>query len=88
VKSGTQVGGPVISELHGVMATHGAEQGLLVAWAGLTKQARDALKNLKLRVRVWQAADVVDAVLGSYERLPAETRTAPPLKQVWIIQDA
>ena len=70
------------------MATHGAEQGLLVAWAGLTKQARDALKNLKLRVRVWQAADVVDAVLASYERLPAETRTAPPLKQVWIIQDA
>ena len=64
------------------MATHGAEQGLLVAWAGLTKQARDALKNLKLRVRVWQAADVVDAVLASYERLPAETRTALPLKQV------
>ncbi len=69
------------------MATHGAEQGLLVAWSGLTKQAQDALKNHKLRVRVWHA-DVVDAVLASYERLPAEIRTALPLKQVWIIQDA
>jgi restriction system protein len=78
VKSGAQVGSPVINQLHGVMATHGAEQGFLVAWAGLTKPAQDALKNDKLRVRVWQAADVVDAVLASYERLPAEIRTALP----------
>jgi hypothetical protein len=28
---------------HGVMTAHGAEQGLLVAWGGLTKPARDAL---------------------------------------------
>lgn len=87
VKSGAQVGGPVVNELHGVMATHGADQGLLVAWGGLTKQAQDALKNHKLRVRVWQAADVVDAVLSNYEHLPAEIRTALPLKRVWIVQD-
>jgi restriction system protein len=88
VKSGAQVGSPVVNELHGVMATHGAVQGLLVAWGGLTKQAQDALKNHKLRVRVWQAADVVDAVLANYERLPAEIRTALPLKRVWVVQDA
>lgn len=87
VKSGAQVGSPVVNELHGVMATHGADQGLLVAWEGLTKQAQDTLKNNKLRVRVWQAADVVDAVLSNYERLPSEIRTALPLKQVRILQD-
>jgi restriction system protein len=85
VKSGAQVGSPVINQLHGVMATYGADQGLLVAWEGLTKQAQDTLKNNKLRVRVWQAADVVDAVLSDYERLPAEIRTALPLKRVWIL---
>jgi restriction system protein len=87
VKSGAQVGSPVVNELHGVMATHGADQGLLVAWEGLTKQAQDTLKNNKLRVRVWQAADVVDAVISNYERLPSEIRTALPLKRVWILQD-
>lgn len=38
VKSGAQVGAPVVAQLHGVMSTHGADQGLLVAWGGLTKQ--------------------------------------------------
>ena len=87
VKSGAQVGSPVVNQLHGVMATHGADQGLLVAWGGLTKQAQDTVQNHKLRVRVWQAADVVDAVLSNYERLPAEIRTALPLKRVWMLQD-
>ncbi len=86
VKSGAPVGSPVVSQLHGVMATHGADQGLLVAWGGLTKQAQDALENHKLRVRVWQSSDVVDAVLSNYERLPAEIRNALPLKRVWMLQ--
>jgi restriction system protein len=59
----------------------------LVAWGGLTKQAQDTLANHKLRVRVWQSADVVDAVLSKYEPLPAEIRIALPLKRVWILQD-
>lgn len=45
VKSGAQTGAPVVAQLHGVMSTHGAEQGLLVAWGGLTKPAQDALKK-------------------------------------------
>jgi restriction system protein len=87
VKSGAQVGSPFVNQMHGVMATHGPDKGLLVAWEGLTKQAQDALKNHKLRVRVWQAADVADAVLSNYERLPAEIRTALPLKRVWMLHD-
>jgi restriction system protein len=69
------------------MTTHGAEQGLLVAWGGLSKPARDALKNQHLRVRVWEASDVVDAVLRTYDRLPEEIRTKLPLRRVWMLSD-
>ncbi|MCH9736968.1 MAG: restriction endonuclease [Actinomycetia bacterium] len=88
VKSGGQVGAPVVSQLHGVMSTHGATQGLLVAWGGLTKPAQDALKSSQLRVRVWQATDVVDAVLTQYDRLDDDTRSRLPLKRVWMLADS
>lgn len=87
VKSGAQIGSPIVTQLHGVMTTHGAEQGLLVAWGGLSKPARDALKNQHLRVRVWEAADVVDAVLRTYDRLPEEIRTQLPLRRVRMLSD-
>ncbi|WP_111765340.1 restriction endonuclease [Nakamurella deserti] len=87
VKSGSQVGSPIVTQLHGVMTTHGAEQGLLVAWGGLSKPARDVMKNQHLRVRVWEAADVVDAVLRTYSRLPADIRTKLPLKLIWVLGD-
>jgi restriction system protein len=70
------------------MSTHGADQGLLVAWGGLSKPAREALKNQQLRVRVWEAAEVIDAVLRNYDRLPEEIRTAVPLRRVWMLSDA
>jgi restriction system protein len=89
VKSGSsQIGAPVVNQLHGVMSTHGAEQGLLVAWGGLSKPAHNALKNQPLRVRVWEAADVVDAVLRTYDQLPEEIRTKLPLRRVWMLSDA
>lgn len=88
VKSGGQIGSPVVDQLHGVMAAHGAAQGLLVAWGGLSRAALDALKTSRLRVRVWQAADVVDAVLSHYENLSGEVRSSLPLKRVWMLSDS
>lgn len=88
VKSGGQIGSPVVSQLQGVMSTYGADQGLLVAWGGLTKQARDMLRHQHLRVRVWEATDVVDAVLGNYDRLPDEIQTHLPLKRIWVLSNA
>lgn len=87
VKSGSQVGSPVVSQLHGVMAAYGARQGLLVAWGGLSKPAQDTLKASQLRMRVWQAADVVESVLVHYERLGDEIRSRLPLKRVWMLAD-
>ena len=77
----------VVNRLQGVMATHGAEQGLLVAWNGLTKPARQQLSNQKLRVTVWEAADVVDVVLRNYDQLPEEIRSKLPLRRVWMLAD-
>lgn len=86
VKSGSQIGSPVVSQLHGVMTSYGAKQGLLVAWGGLSKAARDALKN-QLRVRVWEAADVSEAVLENYDRLDDDIRSRLPLKRVWMLSN-
>jgi restriction system protein len=87
VKSGSQIGAPVVAQLQGVMTTYGADQGLLVAWGGLTKQARDTLRHQQLRVRVWEATDVVDGVLRTYDRLPEEIRAQLPLKRIWVLSD-
>lgn len=87
VKSGGPVGAPVVSQLHGVMSTHGATQALLVAWGGLTKPAQDIVKSSQLRVRVWQDTDVVEAVLANYDRLDDDVRSHLPLKRVWMLAD-
>lgn len=49
---------------------------------------RYTLKNQHLRVRVWEAGDVVDAVLRTYDRLPEEIRAQVPLRRVWMLSDA
>lgn len=87
VKSGGSIGDPVVHQLHGVLSTQGADQGLLVAWGGLTKPARDSLKGAQLKIRVWEASDVVDAVLRSYDKLPDVTQARLPLKRVWMLAD-
>lgn len=52
------------------------------------KTARDALKNQQMRVRIWEASDVVDAVLRVYDRLPEDVRSQLPLKRVWMLTDS
>jgi restriction system protein len=83
----TPIGAPVVTQLHGVMGTHGAEQGLLVAWGGLSKAANAALGNHHLRVRVWDEQDIVDAVFRTYDHLHEKIRSTIPLKRVWMLVD-
>lgn len=54
---------------------------------GLTRPARDALRHQSLRVRVWEASEVVNAVLRTYDRLPEEIRTRLPLRRIWMLSD-
>lgn len=85
VKSGGQVSDPVVRDLLGTMQHVGAEQGLLVAWDGVSSSARHSLQRERFRVRLWTSSDVVDAVLRVYENLPEAIRADLPLRRVWLL---
>ena len=75
----------IVRELHGVLSTHGADQALLVAWGGVNKTARQELRGQFFRVRVWDADNLLDAVLRNYDKLSEELRADLPLKRVWSL---
>ena len=75
----------IVRELHGVLSTHGADQALLVAWGGVNKTARQELRSQFFRVRVWDADNLLDAVLRNYDKLSEELRADLPLKRVWSL---
>ena len=75
----------VVRELNGVLSTQRADQGLLVAWGGATKPARQEMRSQLFRVRVWDADQLIEAVLRNYHRLTDELRADLPLKRVWAL---
>lgn len=79
------VGSPVVQQLLGTMSGHQTQQGLLVAWGGLTKPAEQIVAQNYFRVRVWSASELLQAIFRNYERLPEEIRTELPLKRVWTL---
>lgn len=89
VKSGaTPVNAPVLRELSGVQGAQGADQGLLVAWGGVTRTTLREQRDQFFRVRVWNAEDLMDAVFRNYDKFDEELQAELPLKQVWtLIED-
>lgn len=83
--SPTPVGASVVRELQGVVSRLQADQGLLVAWGGLTQPADREIRQQFFRVRVWNAEDVRSELLDVYDRLPGDVRAKLPLKQVWVL---
>lgn len=75
----------VLRELQGVMKNFGAEQGLVASWGGFTNSALTEARPLHFQVRLWDADDVIDALLATYDKLPEGIRTATPLKRVWTL---
>lgn len=63
----------------------------IVAWVvnvadgGLTGAARSNIAHKRFSIRVWEAADVVDAVLETYEDLPEDIRADLTLKPIWVL---
>jgi len=74
---------PLWNEMRG--ATHGADQGLLVAWGGVNKTARRELENQRFNLRVWDSSDLIEAVCRNYHRLSKDLQSDLPLKQVWTV---
>jgi restriction system protein len=86
VKSSEErMGASVVRELQGVMTRFQADQGLFVAWGGLTQTADREVRQQFFRVRVWNAENVRRELLAVYDRLPSEVRAKLPLKQVWVL---
>ncbi|WP_285038030.1 restriction endonuclease [Plantibacter sp. lyk4-40-MEA-4] len=87
VKSGGQVGDPVVRDLLGVVHDQAADQGLLVAWGGLSRAAKDSVQRQRFKLRLWDDNDVVDAVLRLYPQLPEDIQARIPLRTVWMLAD-
>lgn len=79
------VGLPVVQQLQGAISTHTADQGLLVAWGGITREARRYLSTQRFAIKVWDSSDVLDKLFAYYRELPADVRRDLPLKQVWTM---
>lgn len=88
VKSETgQVSAPVVRGLQGAMLSNRSDQGLLVAWGGITKDAKREIRTDRLTMRVWTADDLLDHMFDVYDRLPEETRAKIPLKRAWVLDE-
>jgi len=86
VKSGdSPVDVKVIRELQGVRGKVKADQGLLVAWGGLTKSADAEAKAEFFGLRVWTADDVIEQITSLYDRLPDDLVADLPLKRIWTV---
>jgi len=88
VKSETsQISAPIVRGLQGAMLSNRADQGLLVAWGGITKDARREIRTDRLTMRVWTADDLLDELFDVYDRLPDEYRVSIPLKRAWVLDE-
>lgn len=75
----------VVRELQGVVGRLSADQGLLVAWGGLTRAAEREVRQQFFQVRVWNSEDVLRELIAVYDKLPGDIRAQLPLKQVWTL---
>jgi restriction system protein len=81
------VGLPVVQQLQGAIATHGADHGLLVAWGGITRDAKRYLSTQRFTIKVWDSTDVLDGLFTYYHQLSTDIQRDLPLKQVWTIAE-
>jgi len=67
------------------MQTFQADQGLLVCWGGYKKSVLSEARQSFFKVRLWDAGDLVDALLRNYDRFDEDLRAELPLKRVWAL---
>lgn len=83
----TPISAPVVRGLHGAISRLHADQGLLVAWGGVTNAARREFERDRTTFRIWEANEVLDRLFATYDQLPASTRAMIPLTQAWVLDD-
>lgn len=67
--SDTPVDVTILRELKGVMDDFKADQGLLIAWGGFRQSVLNEARRRFFEIRLWDAGDLVDALLENYDRL-------------------
>jgi restriction system protein len=75
----------VYRELKGTMQSFNADQGLLISWGGFKDTVRRETATGFFRVRLWDAGDLLNAVLARYDQMPEEIRAELPLKRIWTL---
>ena len=75
----------ILRGLQGTMATFKADQGLLVSLGGFNSAVDREARLSFFSVRLWDADDLVDALLKNYERLPEDLKSELPLKRIWAL---
>jgi restriction system protein len=75
----------ILRELQGSMATFKADQGLLVSWGGFNNPVMKESRQSFFSVRLWDADNLVEALLRNYERLPEDLKSELPLKRIWAL---
>ncbi|QOK24191.1 restriction endonuclease [Janibacter indicus] len=77
----------VVRGLHSAMTQYRADQGLLVAWGGVTGPAAREFKRDRTSFRIWDSEELLNRLFETYDNLPAETRARIPLKQAWVLDE-
>ena len=77
----------VVRELQGVVGRLKADQGLLVAWGGLTRPADREIRQQFFHARVWKADDVLRELTAVYDKLPGDIQADLPLKRIWTLAE-
>lgn len=75
----------VLREMQGVLSTFGAELGLIVSWGGFRRSVLQESRRHFFKIRLWDAGDLVTAVLENYERLSEDIQKDLPLKRIWML---
>jgi len=83
--SDTPVDVTVLRELKGVMDDFKADQGLLVSWGGFKQSVLNESRRRFFEIRLWDAGDLVNAILEHYDQLSKDLQAELPLKRIWAL---
>lgn len=81
------VGSTVVRGLYSARDRYQANQALLVAWGGITRQAEQEFRRDRTFFRVWDGEMLLDELLANYEHLPRTTQDLIPLRQTWVLDE-
>jgi restriction system protein len=73
----------ILREMQGVMSKLRAEQGLLVSWGGFNRNTIKEAKDSYFTTRLWDSADLLEAIFKHYDKFDDETKAELPLKRIW-----